>query len=156
MKTFSTSKEMKGLSPKYGILMVGMTVLALVGAAWLVLISDKGSANYKTGFDVLLCGIPFLAISLVMILFTNTDLATTVDDDGIETKITRPFRKTTRLAWNEISEGRIATSGNITSLTLVSKSGKKMGFNSSADYFEELVKEVNDHLEKNGIPLIKE
>jgi hypothetical protein len=155
MKTFPPSNETKPRGAQYGAFMVIMTMLALAGAVWLILTSDKNSASYKTGVDVLLCGLPFLAVSLVMILLTNANLVTTVDEQGIETRITRPFRKVNRIAWKEVSQARIATAGTITSLLLTSTSGKKMGFHSTAAYFEELVEEVRSQLEKNGIPLIK-
>jgi hypothetical protein len=155
MKTFPHTKETKPRGAQYGVFMVITTVLALAGATWLIFTSDKNSATYKTGYDVLLCGLPFLAISLVMILLTNANLVTTVDEQGIETRITRPFRKVNRIAWKEISQARIATSGNLTSLLLTSTSGKKMGFHSTTEYFNELVEEVHGQLEKNGIPLIK-
>jgi hypothetical protein len=153
MKTFPHSKETKPRGAQYGAFMVITTMLALAGAVLLIFTSDKNSATYKTGVDVLLCGLPFLAISLVMLLLTNANLVTMVDDQGIETRITKPFRRINRIAWNEVSEARIATSGNMTSLLLVSTSGKKMGFHSTADYFEELVEEVRGYLEKNGIQL---
>jgi hypothetical protein len=155
MKTFSLSKETKSRGPQYGIFMLVVTLLILVGGIWLMLSSAKGSSSFKTGYEIILCGLPLLAIAFVAMLFMNPELTVSVDDDGIESKITKPFRNTNRLAWKDIKQAKITTNRNLTSFLLVSNSGKQMGFNSNATFFDELVEVITGYLEKNGIQLIK-
>jgi hypothetical protein len=156
MKTFSMSKETKSRGPQYGIFMLVVTLLILAGGIWLMLSSTKGSSSFKTGYEIILCGLPFLALAFVAMLFMNPDLTITVDDNGIVSKMTKPFRKTNRISWNEIGQAKMTTTRNLTSVLLVSKSGKQMGFNSSAAFFDELVETVTPYLEKNGIQLVKD